>query len=353
MLVLTKTTQCLENYYVHAYEAWKHALESLPDVEVVNYGDGYPGFMGWNVSDARIYENIGRIPDVELWCGGPGNKKPQYIDGAHITTPLPEVPKLILLTDFWEIVRDCNVARWRQREAQLAAMGVVGYFSFYSQSQEWMKRVVGTRFRHFVEFPYVADERFFAPSNAKREWDVNLQMCINANYPFRSRCAAVVQGLPGVKCFRLQKGQLYKHIPGDKDPLNALFGAGDPTGNYAELLKRCKATVTDGYTAYSPQRGSWKLTSSDLFLARFSQTLASGCLLMCPTVSSTHIGPLVDGEHYVAINADNVAKKVMHYLKNEDERTRIAGAGREWALRNVSPGVVARSIVDQLLEIVG
>jgi len=349
MLVLTKTTQCLENYYVHAYEAWKHALEA--EADVVNYGAGYEGFMGWNVSDAELYDKMGCKPDIELWCGGPGNRKPQYIDSVHITKPDPSVPKLILLTDFWEIVRDCNIQKWKKREDELAAMGVVGYFSFYSQTKEWMQRVVKTRFRHFVEFPYVADERFFVESDVEKRWDVNLQMCINTNYPFRMKCGALLASAGGLKCFRLQKGQLYKQIPGDKDPLNELFGAGDPTGNYAELLKRCMITVTDGYAAYSPQRAAWHMLNSDLFLARFAQTLASGCLLMCPTVSSTHIEPLVDGKHYVAINTGSVIEKVRYYLAHSDERDKVSKTGREWALRNVSAAVVAASIVKQLKEI--
>jgi ribosomal protein L33 len=51
--IVIKCTKCLDKYYVHAYETWKMGLSKF--CNLINYGEGYDNFMGWNVTDSDIY----------------------------------------------------------------------------------------------------------------------------------------------------------------------------------------------------------------------------------------------------------------------------------------------------------
>ena len=85
-------------------------------MNVVYYGEGYPNFIGWDKTYDEVYKALGIIPDLEIWCGGKGNTKPQYIDNKRILKN-PEkynIPKLILITDFWEIIRDSDVNTYQK-----------------------------------------------------------------------------------------------------------------------------------------------------------------------------------------------------------------------------------------------
>lgn len=351
MKILIKSTKNLSNYYVHAYETWKNALSNYADV--VCYGNGYPNFFGWDISDKEVYERIGFVPDVELWCGGPGNKKPQYINNEYIlTNSVKSIPKFILLTDFWEIVRDCDIGTWLKREKYLESLGVVGYFSFYSQAKKWMQSIVKSEFNKYVEFPYIYDE-LFSKHNMKKKWDINIQLCLRNCYPFRVKVASHIFSnakKDNITYFRInnQGKHEYKDIEGDKDPLNSIFGGSCPSENYAKLVNSCRITLADGYTKYCSQKTKWKLPDEDLFLARYSQVLASSSVLFCPEISSTHIEPIKDGVHYVRIDEGNFYDKIKYYLGNSDELDRISKNANAWAKRNCSFQSVGRLILRQL-----
>ena len=185
MKILIKSTINLANFYVHAYETWKLALGQYADVKC--YGEGYDGFLGWDVDDAALYDALEFYPDIELWCGGPGNSKPQYIDSNFIlNNPVKMIPKLILIADYWEIKRDASFARWRKREKELQSMGVVGYFSYYAQAEPWLKNIARSSMEQFISFSYIYDD-IFAQLQLEKQWDVCAQGGANSEYPFRTR----------------------------------------------------------------------------------------------------------------------------------------------------------------------
>lgn len=344
--VLVKCTRNLTNYYVHAYEAWKTALSQTKGVSLAYYGEGYPDFRGWGITDENCYRSFGGVrPEIELWCGGPGNKKPQYCNNQYILPhPVHRVPKLILLTDFWEIIRDSSLEAWRARESYLADHGVIGYFSFYPQAEPWMRHVLKSRFNTFITFPYVYDPVFNRRCGEYR-WDVNLQMIHSASYPFRQHAFRMLYGR--LNSFHIDKHE-YKDIPGKADPLERLFAGGDPTTNFARLLNSCRITVTDGYTKYCPQAKRWQLDGSDLFNARYPQTLASASALFCPEITSNHVERLVDGTHYVAVDRANLVNKVEYYLAHPQKLAMIVRAANEWAARNCSWQVVGERLKTDL-----
>ena len=355
MKILIKSTTNLSSYYVHAYETWRDALAL--EADVVCYGDGYENFLGWKISDGEIYEHLGFCPDIELWCGGPGNPKPQYISNEHIAShPIPHIPKLILLTDFWEIARDSSPATWLERERELRLHGVVGYFSFYCQAQEWMRHYVRSTFGHYVEFPYAADPAFFIHDQGHK-WDINLQLCLNACYPFRNKVfnhISLSSARDGISFFRETNNgsHEYKNIPGDNDPLNRFFHGGVPSLNYARLVNSCKITIADGYTKYCSGKHDWGLPDEDLFLARYSQTLASSSTLFCPLITSSHIDPLVPDVHYVSINEDDFYDKILYYLSHQDELSSISKNANKWAQHNCSGAAVAEKIQASLKKVI-
>lgn len=345
MKVLIKSTINHENYYVHAYETWKKALSKFCDIKC--YGNGYPDFIGYNVSDSDIYKKLNFKPDIELWVGGPGNKKPQYINSEYISEPIKDVPKVILLTDYWEIVRDSTIEKWQEREKELEEMGVVGYFSFYSQTEKWMREIIKTRFINFFSFPYVAGEEYSKHRNNDKKWDINLQFYYKG-YPFRTKLFYYYIDQEKYSIFHINKNHYYKMADKNNDCLYEFFHKDTPSENFSMLLNSCRITLCDGYTKYCNQ---YNLDGTDLFNSRYPQVLMSSSVLFCPKIESTHIERLIDGVHYVDIDENNFSEKVEYYLSNLDKLKEISKNANEWAERNCSYDVVGKRIFHNLSNI--
>lgn len=348
MKILIKSTKNLTDYYVHAYETWKKALSLFADVRY--YGEGYDNFLGWDVSDEDIYDKLDFVPEVELWCGGPGNKKPQYISNDFILQkPNKKIPKFILLCDYWEIIRDCDINSWKRRETELSDMGVVGYFSFYSQSYDWMVKVCNTIFKKHFDFPYIYDEKF-SIQNQEKKWDINNQGCADFNYPFRHFVRQKIKTSDFNLFVTDGTNHQYKILDKKQDPLELFFGGGDPVTNFSRLLNSCWITITDGFSLYSPHKEKWRLENSDLFLAKYPQTLSSSSVLFCPHITSSHIDELIDGYHYVSIDPNNFLDKIEYYLSNKDQLKSISKNANKWAKDNCSTHIVGQRILTQIKE---
>lgn len=338
MKILIKSTINFANYYVHAYETWKLALSQFAQVKC--YGDGYEGFLGWDVDDETVYNTLDFFPDIELWCGGPGNTKPQYIDDKCIlNNPDKTVPKVVLLTDYWEIRRDTSVSRWRRREDELAEMGVVGYFSFYPQAEPWMRDVARSTMDHFITFPYIYDE-LFAQLRPEKRWDVCNQGVANKAYPFRMKVKKMLLKSNSILTFSVENLNRYQILDQKTDPLEDYFHGGSPAKNFAHLLNSCWITITDGYTKHVPNKWRYKLDGTDLFNARFPQTLASQSVLFCPKITSDHVNELVDGIHYVEVDKKDFIERIKYYLYNRDVLEEISRNANAWATDNCSSRVV-------------
>ena len=348
MKILINSTKNLTNYYVHAYETWKKALSLFADVRY--YGEGYDNFLGWDVSDEDVYNKLDFTPDVELWCGGPGNKKPQYISNDFILkNPNKKIPKFILLCDYWEIIRDSNVNSWNRRELELSGMGIVGYFSFYPQSYNWMTKTCNTIFSKHFEFPYVYDERFSTQYQDKK-WDINNQGCADLNYPFRHFVRQEIKR-SGFNLFATDaNNHQYKMLNKVQDPLELFFYGGDPVTNFSRLMNSCWITITDGFSLHSPCKEKWQLENSDLFLAKYPQALSSSSVLFCPKIKSSHIDELIDDYHYVSIDRNNFLEKIEYYLLNKDKLKIISKNANEWAKENCSASIVGKRILNQIKE---
>lgn len=328
------------------------ALSRFADVR--HYAEGHPDFLGWDVTDDEVYEKLDFEPDIELWCGGPGNTKPQYIDDGHILRGASNtIPKLVLLCDYWDVIRHSSRKTWRKREAQLSAKGVVGYFSFYPQAWRWMKDVAATRMGEFICFPYACDSAFSEFSGLEKNWDVGNQGCVDGGYPFRVEIRRRLASASDISTFVVGADHQYKFLKqGAGDPLESYFHGGSPVTNYAKLLNSCWITLTDGFTKHSDERTALRLEDSDLFNARFPQTLASDSVLFCPEITSDHIEPIHDDEHYVAVTPEDFMDKLRYYLGNRNELTRISANATDWAKRNCSMDVVGQRLSDALRDVV-
>ena len=349
--VLIITTHNQSSYYVHAYETWKKCLEKYCDV--CYYGEGYPNFIGWDKTYDDVYEKLDFIPDIELWCGGKGNTKPQYIDDKKIlknATKYKSIPKLILICDYWEIIRDSNIETYKKRENILKSYGVIGYFSFYSQVEKWMRTVINTIFNIFITFPYAYDDLFTNFRNIKYNFDINLQWCYKG-YPFRTLVHNTLINNNKYKIFHAEFLR-YQDCHGNNDILYQYFKNDNPVSNFSNLLNTSRITIADGYTKYITNiEKRFKLDGTDLFNARYPQVLASKSVLFSPIIESTHIEPLIDGTHYVCIDQDNFQQKIDFYLSNPELLDNIVINANNWALKNCSGNIVGKRLFDSLIEI--
>ena len=349
--VLIISTHNQSTYYVHAYETWKNTLDKY--CNVCYYGEGYPNFIGWDATYDDVYKQLNFTPDIELWCGGKGNTKPQYIDNNKILkniTKYNTIPKLILICDYWEIIRDSTIELYRKRENILKSYGVIGYFSFYSQVEKWMKNIVKTNFNTFITFPYTYDNLFTTFRSVNYDYDINLQWCYNG-YPFRT---LVHNKLIHNKKYKIFNAEFlrYRDCNGDKDILYNYFKHENPVANFANLLNTSRITIADGYTKYiSNIEKRFKLDGTDLFNARYPQVLSSKSVLFSPIIESTHIEHLIDGVHYVCIDENNFQQKIDFYLSNPHLLDEIIANANKWALENCSCDVVGKRLFNNLTEI--
>jgi len=349
--VLIISTHNQSSYYVHAYETWKNALKEY--CNVCFYGEGYPNFIGWDATYDDVYKQLNFSPDIELWCGGKGNTKPQYINDNKILKNVIKyktIPKLILICDYWEIIRDSNIEVYKKRENVLKSYGVIGYFTFYSQVEKWLKNVVKTNFNTFITFPYVYDNLFTTFRNVDYEYDINLQWHYNG-YPFRTK---VHNNLINNKKYKIFNANFshYQDCTGDKDILYRYFKHENPVANFANLVNISRITIADGYTKYITNvNKNWKLDGTDLFNARYPQVLSSKSVLFSPIIESTHIEPLIDGVHYVCVDQNNFEEKIDYYLKKSHLLDEIVVNANKWALRNCSLKVVGKRLMNNILEI--
>lgn len=357
--VLIISTQNQSTYYVHAYETWKKSLEKY--CNICYYGEGYPNFIGWNKTYEEMYKSINFKPDIEIWCGGPGNKKPQYINDSKIlknASQYSHIPKLILLCDFWEIIRDSDIKTYKNRENVLKSYGVVGYITFYSQTKSWLKTVLNSNFNpdknkneHIVTFPYVYDNLFTKFREIPYKYDINLQWCYSG-YPFRTIVHQTLIDNTKYKIFNAEFLR-YRDCDGNKDILNKFFNNNNPVANFSNLLNCSRITMADGYTKYicniKPQ---YKLDGTDLFNARYPQVLASKSVLFSPIIESNHIDELKDGIHYVCVNEHNFVEKIDFYLKNTHLLDEIVLNANKWVSKNCSSSVVGQRLFNEFKKII-
>jgi len=359
MKILIISTHNQSTYYVHAYETWKKSLEQYNDI--MYYGEGYPNFIGWNKTYTEVFSKLNFVPDLEIWCGGKGNTKPQYIDNKKIiknAEKYSHIPKLILITDFWEIIRDSDLKKYNKREDQLKSMGVVGYITFYSQTKRWLNKVCKTYFRphirnkeHIITFPYVYDNSFTKFRDKQYKYDINLQWHYNG-YPFRTMVHNKLINNKKYKIFNA-KFEHYHDCSGNRDILEKYFNQNNPVDNFANLLNVSRITIADGYTKYiTKMRPSWKLDGTDLFNARYPQVLASKSVLFSPIIEATHIEKLEDGIHYVCINENNIEEKINYYLNNTHMLDKIIINANKWAARNCSSEVVGLRLTNELRNVI-
>ena len=358
MKILLISTHNQSTYYVHAYETWKKSLELYCDV--CYYGEGYPNFIGWDKSYDEVYKKINFVPDLEIWCGGKGNTKPQYIDNKKILKNVKKykyIPKLILITDYWEIIRDSKIKVWNEREDVLKLYGVVGYISFYCQVKKFMKKVINSYFRpntrnweKIIIFPYVYDDKFTQYRDLSYKYDVNLQWHYQG-YPFRSLVHKTLMKIQNLRKFHAPSVH-YKDCKGEKDILYKYFGEDDPVANFSKLLNSSRITVADGYTKYITKlKPKYRLDGTDLFNARYPQVLASKSVLFSPIIESTHIEKIIDGVHYVCINENNFLQKIKFYLAHPKLLDNIVINANKWAERNCSMKIVGKRLYDNFEDV--
>jgi hypothetical protein len=80
---------------------------------------------------------------------------------------------------------------------------------------------------------------------------------------------------------------------------------------------------------------------------RFAEAMAAGALFMTRAPSELSLMGFSDGEHYVSFrNPDEMVRRCRYFLDQEDERVRIAEAGRRKVLAEHTVDNRARQLLD-------
>ena len=129
-----------------------------------------------------------------------------------------------------------------------------------------------------------------------------------------------------------------------KDGFSMTCRQGPSGEEAARILSRCKI----GF--HHSNRGWWKKPGDYPPAMRVFEVMAAGRLLVCDRFRLNGL-KLVEGQHYVAFKARDYQafrRLVRHYVEHDEERERIAEAGRQFVLANHTYDHRARLILREL-----
>jgi hypothetical protein len=163
--------------------------------------------------------------------------------------------------------------------------------------------------------PYAVMDEFVVEDELER--DIDLACFLRPNF-LRRRLLLTLLGL-------IHTPGLNFHIGPVTDSLRTGFD-----GTYLRALRRSKIVVTSGPDLAEGDSRTW-------------EALANGPLVIQPTLLTPVAHPLIDGEHTVYFNGDDLTDAasqnafidlVLGYLQRLDDAERIGSAGRDHALRH-------------------
>lgn len=301
----------------HEQCALKQKVESLGG-KFFLYGPGYD----YPTGDVSAYVDrltaAGDRPDVIL-C---------YLSERRFFEPLPEefcsrfslsgakrefprglekvsgIPKVIWINDFWHM----SPPEW---EWTLLRHGFTHALATYAPPflrESDFRATFPESVREKVSFHPVSrgiSPEIFTDYGEDRDLDVTLLGARNEFYPLREYFH---QSLAHQSWFRYFNAD---HPGYGYDQQATLCGQA-----YARVLSRSRIFVSC--------TGRYLLPFIKIY-----EVLACGALLMCDRPCGADAIGLVDGETYVQVDQANFMERLHHYLNHEQQRARIAAAGRE------------------------
>lgn len=287
--------------------------------ECIFYGPGYDYETNdiSRVVDKLVAEN--RYVDV-IVCYTSGRKlleklPKQIINKFNIPNKLRRfplglekirnIPKVLWISDFWHMTQN----EWERAiigNGFQDALSVVAPFHIRDEDfKKYFSQKV-TDFLNFHHFPRTADEYRFGPSKSK-EYDVALLGALSWDlYPARTFFLETLKNQSWINFFH------HEH-PG----YNYINNIGGITGDkYAEVLSKTKIFVTCGLKYNIPVMKTYEV-------------LASEALLVCDHINNPELIGLIPNKNYIEVDFPDFMGVVKYYINNEDERKKIAKAGRE------------------------
>ncbi len=316
-------------YLAKYHEAFRTGLFALFDTRA--FGEGYPGHDPSLVSYADVIERVFPEAPPDVMIVSVDHLPPPPGSGAFpYRVPLAgleevRIPKLFVLSDFWNVTETCPDAylRWLER------YGVALVLCYYPQPGRLFARTPLAR--RFAYLPPCFDPAVCKDWGAPREWDVGfLGGGVASPDPFYPERAAIHGRLLGRPDLRY----LFKQHPGwgNHDARHAYVGAG-----FSRTLNACRAFVTTGGRYDCPY-------------PKYVEALASRTALFGTEPEGHEALGLVDGESYVRITPENVLERLDHWLARPDELEALAERGQRLALARHTSYARALDFLDLVRE---
>lgn len=258
-----------------------------------------------------ILRNLSRIPDFILLNDLHPTYCP-YIRGIEETT----IPVGVFMHD---------LHYKKSRRKRLVEKGNVSViFAHYRDAfLEWYPEFEN----RFVWLPHHVETSIFKDYKIGKNIDYLMMGALFPSfYPLR---ASMYNQLKVASNFKYHKHPGYKRI-----------GKGDLTGEmYAKELNRSKIFFTCDSIYHYPVLKYFEVPACNtLLLASSSKELAD-------------LG-FIDGKTFVAVNEKNVMQKAAYYLKNEQERVKIARAGYEMVHANHTTSKRAEVLMEHIENVI-
>lgn len=217
---------------------------------------------------------------------------------------IKEIPKVLWINDCWHL----SPVQWDQALFGHGFSDVLATYCPPFLRKADFEKFYSPKARKHIHFNPLfrgIDPTIFRDYGEKRSVDVTLLGAIDKHfYPLRNFFHETLQAQSWLTYF-------YKPHPGYSFRVE-----GTLTGEaYARALARTKINVTC-------------TTRLNLPIIKIGETLASGAMLMCDPPNGAEELGLVSGKTYVEVNREDFLIKLRYYLDHEEERLRIAEAGR-------------------------
>lgn len=208
--------------------------------------------------------------------------------------------------------------------------------SMHSDRVQYIFSIYRDKFYHWfpekknkmVWFPYHINPNVFKDYDLPKDIDMLVIGAVSKlEYPLRYKI---------IEIMRNRSDFVYHSHPGYRDmkePQKFYFGE-----KYAREINRAKIFFTCQSIYTYPVR-------------KYYEVLASNTLLLAPSSQElTDLG-FIPGVHYVEINEHDFKQKAEYYLKNEEERLKIAMQGYQMVHQNHTTAIRARQLVTKIEEI--
>ena len=160
--------------------------------------------------------------------------------------------------------------------------------------------------------PYACDVNFFRDMEIPRDLDIGFVGQTGSGHTRRRKILDVLS-----RKYRVNEQRVYKQ------------------SEISEIYSRSKITVN------IPIRGDLNF--------RFFEAISCGSLLVTERLNNGQEELCQEDVHYVAYDSENeLLEKVDYYLKNEDERLRIAQAGKDKVLKNHTLEIRLQGLLEKI-----